>query len=145
MTPDINVLLAAFRVDHVHHEVALDCLRAGLASARTGQSLVRLPMVVAGFLRLATHGRIFVEPAPAEAAVAFIDSLLAAPGVEFAELGREWPVFRRLVSELGLGGNDVPDAWIAAAVQQHGERLVTFDRGFGRLLGRAEVTVLQAT
>lgn len=144
MTPDINVLLAAFRTDHVHHRIALDCLRAGLAGARSGQSLVLLPMVVAGFLRLATHGKVFVEPAPAAAAVAFIESLLAVPGVEFAELGREWPVFRRLVGDLDLHGNDVPDAWIAAAVQQRGERLVTFDRGFARLLGRTEVMFLQA-
>ncbi len=99
-------------------------------------------MVVAGFLRLATHARVFREPAPPKSAVAFIDSLLAVPGVEIAELGREWPALRRMLCDHSISGNDVPDAWIAAAVQTLGEHLVTFDRGFLRLLGRTEMTLL---
>ncbi len=91
MTPDVNVLLAAFRPDHPQHEVALACVRAALSGVATGRSFVLLPMVVAGFLRLATHARVFREPAPPQAAVAYIDSLLAVPGVEIAELGRDWP------------------------------------------------------
>jgi predicted nucleic acid-binding protein len=31
MTPDVNVLLAAFRSDHPHHVVALACVRAGFS------------------------------------------------------------------------------------------------------------------
>jgi toxin-antitoxin system PIN domain toxin len=142
MTPDVNVLLAAFRPDHPHHEVALACVRAGLSGVATGRSFVLLPMVVAGFLRLATHARVFREPAPPQAAVAYIDSLLAVQGVEIAELGREWPALRRLLRDHSTSGNDVPDAWIAAAVQTMGERLATFDRGFLRLLGRTELTLL---
>ena len=49
---------------------------------------------------------------------------------------------RRLLLEHSASGNDVPDAWIAAAVQTLGEHLTTFDRGFLRLLGRTELTVL---
>jgi uncharacterized protein len=142
MTPDVNVLLAAFRSDHPQHAVALACVRAGLSGAATGRSFVLLPMVVAGFLRLATHARVFREPAPPQAAVAYIDSLLAVPGVEIVELGREWPALRRLLRDHSASGNDVPDAWIAAAVQTLGERLATFDRGFVRLLGRTELTLL---
>jgi len=142
MTPDVNVLLAAFRPDHPQHEVAIACVRTGLAGAATGRSFVLLPMVVAGFLRLATHARIFLEPAPPQAAVAYIDSLLAVPGVEIAELGREWPALRRLLRDHSARGNDVPDAWIAAAVQTLGEHLTTFDRGFLRLLGKSELTLL---
>jgi uncharacterized protein len=143
MTPDVNVLLAAFRSDHPQHAVGLACVREGLAGAATGRSFVILPMVVSGFLRLATHARVFHEPAPPQAAVAFIDSLLAVPGVEIADLGREWPAFRRLVRDHGACGNDVPDAWIAATVQTLGENLATFDRAFGRLLGRNELTLLR--
>ena len=43
-----------------------------------------------------------------------------------------------------LGGNDLPDAWLAAAVEQLGEHLVSFDRDFKKLLGRARFTLLQA-
>jgi predicted nucleic acid-binding protein len=35
-----------------------------------------------------------------------------------------------------------PDAWIAAAVKVTSSRLVTFDRGFRRLLGKGEVLLL---
>jgi uncharacterized protein len=42
-----------------------------------------------------------------------------------------------------LKGNDIPDAWIAAAVKVLNGRLVTFDRGFARLLGRSEVLILK--
>lgn len=142
MTPDVNVLLAAFRSDHPHHPVALNWLRTALAATASGRSLVLLPMVVSGFIRLATHAKVFRNPAPPEAAVAFIDSLLAAPGVQIAELGREWPAFRRLLQSHEAVGNAVPDAWIAAAVQTLGENLATFDRGFEQLLGRGERTVL---
>jgi len=144
MTPDVNVLLAAFRSDHPHHVVALACVRAGLSGAATGRSFVLLPMVVAGFLRLATHARVFREPAPPQAAVAYIDSLLAVPGVEIVELGREWPALRRLLRDHSASGNDVPDAWIAAAVQTLGEHLATFDCGFLRLLCRTELTLLSS-
>ncbi len=142
MTPDVNVLLAAFRSDHPQHAIALKWLQSALAGAATGRSFVLLPMVVTGFLRLATHAKVFREPAPPQAAVAYIDSLLAVPGVEIVELGREWPALRRLLHDHAACGNDVPDAWIAAAVQTLGENLATFDRGFGRLLGRNELTVL---
>jgi hypothetical protein len=33
------------------------------------------------------------------------------------------------------------DAWLAAAVQQLGEHLVTFDKGFRKLLRRGELTL----
>jgi len=143
MTPDVNVLLAASRTDHPHHAVATAWLERAMAAADGGGSLLVLPMAIASFLRLATHPKIFRDPTPPDAAVAFIDSLLAAPGVEFADLGREWPALRRLVHQHALMANDVPDAWIAAAVQTLGTRLVTFDRGFTRWLGRSEMTLLR--
>jgi len=142
MTPDVNVLLAASRIDHPHHAVASAWLERSMTDAEGGGSLIVLPMVIASFLRLATNSRIFRNPTPPEAAVAFLDSLLAIPGVELADVGREWPALRRLVHQHELAGNDVPDAWIAAAVQTLGTRLVTFDRGFTRWLGRTELTLL---
>ncbi|MGL6223156.1 MAG: TA system VapC family ribonuclease toxin [Steroidobacteraceae bacterium] len=143
MTPDVNVLLAAFRFDHPQHRIAFEWLQSALAGATTGRSFVLLPMAVSGFIRLATHEKVFREPAPPEAAIAFIDSLLAVPGVQTAELGREWPAFCRQLRASSASGNDVPDAWIAAAVQTLGENLATFDRGFVRLLGRNELTLLR--
>jgi hypothetical protein len=143
MTPDVNVLLAASRVDHPQYPIAAAWLDHAVAAAASGGGLTVLPMVISGFLRLATHPKVFQQPTPPDAAVAFIDSLLGAPGVELGELGREWPALRRLIHDRGFVANDVPDAWIAAAVQTLGCHLVTFDRGFERWLSRSELILLR--
>lgn len=144
MAPDINVLLAASRTDHPHHRAALGWLRQAIAACDAGGSIEILPMVSAGFLRLATHPKIFVNPTPVEAAVRFIDSLLAVAGAEMPAIGPQWPLLKRTAIEQGLAANDIPDAWIAAAIKTIGGHLVTFDRGFVRLLGRSELTVLDS-
>jgi toxin-antitoxin system PIN domain toxin len=143
MTPDLNVLLAASRADHPQHRPALSWLEQAIVRCETGGSIELLPMVTAGFLRLATNRKLFASPMPITAAVAFVDSLLVIPGVEMPELGREWPTLRQLSCDLGLAVNAITDAWIAAAVRTIGSHLVTFDKGFRRLLGNAELTVLK--
>ncbi len=142
MTPDLNVLLAASRTDHPHHLPALRWLQKAIVACERGASLEILPMVAAGFLRLATNRKVFVTPVSVDAAINFLDSLLAIPGVEMPELGREWPVLKQLSRDHNLAANDITDAWIASAVKTLGSHLVTFDRDFVRLLGRTEVTVL---
>jgi toxin-antitoxin system PIN domain toxin len=142
MTPDVNVLVAAFRADHPHHGVARSWFDAQLAACRDGGSLRLLPMAVASFLRLVTSDRVFFTPAPIEQAVAFVDALLSAPGVEFGELGSEWPQLRQMCLDKALAANDIPDAWIAAAVVQQGEHLASFDRDFARLLSKSRWTLL---
>jgi hypothetical protein len=143
MTPDINVLVAASRADHPHHTTARDWLNEAVAACESGGSIDVLPMVAAGFLRLVTNSRIFPDPSPIKEAMAFMDALLAIPGVEMTESGSEWPTLRRMCLEGKLAGNAIPDAWIAAAVKAHNGRLVTFDRDFTRLLGKSELTVLK--
>jgi predicted nucleic acid-binding protein len=109
VTPDVTVLVAAFRRDHPHHAVALAWLeQARKACADGAATLALLQMVVTGFLRLVTHPRVFVQP----------DAIA------------------------DLHGNLVTDAWIAAATEALSEHLITFDRGFKRLLSRRDVTVL---
>ena len=75
-------------------------------------------------------------------AVGFLDALVTKPGVEMPALGAEWPLFRQLCVEKKLTANDIPDAWLAAAVLQLGEHLVTFDSDFRKLLRRTQLTVL---
>lgn len=75
-------------------------------------------------------------------AVAFVDALLASPGVQLASLGPEWPKLRQICLDKQLGSNDVPDAWLAAAVVYLGEHLVSFDRVFRKLLARGRFTLL---
>ncbi len=142
MTPDVNVLIAASRSDHPHHKTAFAVLDQALAACADGASLKLMPMVVASFLRLVTNPKIFVQPTPAADAIGFVDALVAVPGVEMPSLSAEWPIFRQLCTEKKLTANDIPDAWLAAAVIQLGEHLVTFDADFKRLLRRTQLTVL---
>lgn len=144
MTPDVNVLVAAARADHPHHGVAHTWLTDALAATAHGARLTVLPMVAAGFLRVVTQRRIFPMPTPTIETVAFLRVLLDERGATMAELGAEWPGLARLCEEHGLQGNDIPDAWIAAAVHAHHEHLVTFDRGFRRFLKPGDLTLLRA-
>lgn len=144
MTPDVNVLVAASRHDHPHHERALAWLEEALVNSAEGRSLAILPMVAAGFLRLVTHPKVFMEPTPVEAALAFLRAMLDSPGVILLSLGNEWPEVERLCAQHSLTGNAIPDAWIAAAAQSHHSHLVTFDKGFRKLLKSSMVTVLEA-
>ncbi len=142
MTPDVNVLVAAFRADHPHHPVARAWLEEALGNAQAGARFTVMPMVIASFLRLVTSPKIFVTPTPIEQAVSFIDALLAVPGVHLATLGPEWPKLQALCLAKQWQGNDLPDAWLAAAVEHAGEHLASFDRDFRKLLGRGRFTLL---
>jgi hypothetical protein len=143
MTPDVNVLVAASRGDHPHHAVARAWLEEAVSASAHGAAFTLMPMVLASFLRLVTSPKIFQLPTPVEDAVAFVDALLASPGVQLAHLGPEWSKLRRLCLDKQLGGNDVPDAWLSAAVAYMGEHLVSFDRDFRKLLARGQFTLLK--
>lgn len=145
MTPDVNVLVAASRTDHPHYAVARDWLEEAVAAAGAGAVLTLMPMVLASFLRLVTSPKIFQLATPIEDAVAFVDALLASPSVQLAHLGPEWSSLRQLCLDKQLGGNDVPDAWLSAAVAHMGEHLVSFDRDFRKLLPRGQFTLLAPT
>ncbi len=144
MTPDVNVLVAASRDDHPHHLVARRWLEDALDEAASGASLILLPMVVASFLRLTTHPRVFVMPTPIADAIAFVETVLGARGVRMPAIGAEWPRLKSLCLVGKLRANALPDAWIAAAIQELGEHLATFDTDFRKLLKRSEMTLLAA-
>jgi toxin-antitoxin system PIN domain toxin len=145
MTPDVNVLIAAFRRDHQHHAVALRWLNGARAACAEGrESLALLPMVIAGFLRLVTNQRVFLEPDSIQDAVTFVDALLHSPGVELQSCGEEWPILRAKLITRGHKGNEITDAWIASATEACSEHLVTFDRDFLNLLSPGDFTLLTA-
>ncbi len=100
------------------------------------------PMVIASFLRLVTHPRIFVHPTPMTDALNFIDALLEAADIEPATLSGEWSILSQLCLDKDLSNNDVPDAWLAAAAIHQSEHVVSFDADFRRLLPRNQFTRL---
>lgn len=119
-------------------------MEKALADAGRGAPFVLLPIAATGMLRIVTNARIFPDPTPLTSALAFLRALIGAPGVALATLGREWPMLEHLCEDHQLSGNDVTDAWIAAAVLDQQEHLVTFDRGFRRMLKPRNLTVLVA-
>ena len=115
MTPDVNVLVAAFRSDHVHHATARGWLEDARAdAAERGAGLVVLPMAAVGFVRLVTNRRVFPIPTPGRTAFAYLRALLETPGVTMVQLGAEWQRLSELSEEHGVVGGDISDAWIAA-------------------------------
>ena len=144
MTPDVNVLVASSRQDHPHHQPALAWLEAALQRSELSQSqtLAILPMVAVGFLRLVTHPKVFKEPTPTSLALGFMDTLLNAPGVYMPGLQFEWDLLTKLCEKYTLVGNHIPYAWIASALNHHHLHLVTFDKGFRRLVKPSRLTVL---
>jgi uncharacterized protein len=145
MTPDVNVLVAALRPDHPHHPVASAWVESAVAQAATGARFTLMPMVIASYLRLVTSAKIFAKPTTIKDAINAVDRILAEPGVVLVALGAEWAELRDLCTAKSLNGNDLPDAWLAAATVHAGEHLVTFDRDFKKLLPRSQLTVLIAT
>lgn len=92
--------------------------------------------VLASFLRVVTHPRIFVSPSTVDDALGFADVLRAQPNSVLVAPGRNhWGIFARLCREAGARGNFVPDAYLAALAVESGSELITADRGFGRFPG----------
>ncbi|MSQ65724.1 MAG: PIN domain-containing protein [Limnohabitans sp.] len=137
MTPDVNVLVAAMRLDHPHHAPAFNHLQTQLklASQRPNDaSIVLLGVVVAGFIRVVTNRRIFQLPSSLKQAIDFVDTLLLSPGVVFQGTGSQWPGFRDLCLRAEVNPDSATDIWIAASAMQWGEILHTFDRDFKKIL-----------
>lgn len=127
---DVNVLVDAFRADAPAHEET----RAWLDDARRGsEPVVLLPEVASAFVRIVSSRRIWRLPSRATDAQSFVAALRASPAVRWHHAGpRQWETFDGLVGDLGLTGDDVPDAYLAAAALGAGATFVTSDRGFAR-------------
>jgi uncharacterized protein len=145
ISPDVNVLVAASRSDHVHHSIAFRWLSEALADAANGQVVDILPVVATGYLRLVTHPKVFPKPTPLSKAVEFLDYLMDQRGVGMSDAGlAEWRQCRQFCLDKNLSANDVSDSFIAGSVRVMGATLVTFDRGFARFLSPGELQLLPA-
>ncbi len=93
-------------------------------------------LVLSGFVRIATHPRIFDPPAPTAVALDFADALRSQPNAVLIAPGtRHWEIFERLCRAAGAKGNLVPDAYLAAMAVESGSEWITTDRDFSRFPG----------
>lgn len=130
---DVNVLVYAHRAEAPEH----DRYRDWLEEARLGgEPLGLADSVLAGFLRVVTHPRVFRDPTPLSTAIEFVDVLLASPAVVRVHPGdRHWMIFSDLCRNADATGNLVPDAYLAALSIELGAAWITADRGFARYPG----------
>ncbi|RYE76938.1 MAG: PIN domain-containing protein [Myxococcales bacterium] len=131
--PDVNVMIALFRPDHVHHSVAATWWDQAAAA---GEPFTVPDVVWSGFLRIVTSRRVFTVPASFAEAWAFVESVIAQPTyARFISHPRTLAEFARLAGGADARGNLVADAFIAACAGAYGGTVVTFDRDFRRFDG----------
>ena len=130
MLVDANILLYAVDETSPFHERARDWMEETLNGSRR----VGLPWAsLTAFLRIVTNPRALADPlAPAEA-WALVDAWLDAPTVWVPTPGRgHREILGRLVGDLDLRANLIPDAVLAATATEYGCEVVTLDRDFAR-------------
>jgi uncharacterized protein len=133
LTPDATVLVDAFREDSPHHARVAPALRTILEAP---DSFAIFESVLAGFVRVVTHPRIFDPPAPLELALDFTAALLAQPNCVVLRPGpRHWEIFLTVSRAAAARGSLLADAYLAALVMESGCTLVTSDRDFARFGG----------
>jgi len=130
---DANVLLYAVNRDARHHEEA----RAWLDGALSGGDTVAFSWVaLLAFVRLATKAGLFPSPLTVDEAMDRVDAWLAAgPAVVVEPTVDHARIVRDLLRPVGVGGNLVSDAHLAALAVEHRCTLVSYDHDFGRFHG----------
>ena len=128
---DVNLLLYASDADSPFHASAAQFIE----QCASGRELFCLAWpTIMGYLRIATHAAIFAKPLSPQEAMQNISGLLARPQARvLAEEDGFWEHYRDIANEVRPRGNLVPDAHLAALLQQHGvATLYTHDRDFRR-------------
>ena len=130
---DANVLLYAVNEDARHHRDS----HRWLSSALAGQDTVGLawsPLLA--FVRIATHPGLMPRPLMIEQALELVADWIAAPAAVVVEpTGEHARHLARLLGEVGIGGNLVNDAHLAALAVQQRADVVSYDNDFSRFPG----------
>lgn len=134
IVPDVNVLVYAFKEVAAHHSAYRGWL---LATVDGDEELGLLEPVLAGFVRIVTHPKVFARPTPTTDALAFVEALRGAPGSrDLRATDASWSRLAALAAQdRALRGNLLPDAFLASVALAHGGEVATSDRGFARFPG----------
>ena len=131
--PDINLLLYAYDSDSPFHTKA----KAWWRQCLSGTEPVGLAQVVVfGFVRIGTNGRVFRNAMTPVEAAEHVRSWQSQPCVQILESRVDHlEQVLKLLETLGTAGNLVTDAQIAALAIEHGAVLHTSDADFLRFRG----------
>jgi len=138
--PDANILIHCLREESAGHRT---CRRWLEGVIRRGEPLAVSELVEVAFLRITTLPSLHI--APLDVALDFWNDLKGYP--EFLRLtpgARHGEIFQSLAVQLGLVGNDLNDAWLAALSIEHDATLVSADEGFRRFPELRWMNPLQA-
>ena len=130
MLVDANILLYAVDETSPFHTASKSWLEAALNGSRR----IALPwQSLLGFLRVATNPRALENPLSPDEAWGFIEDWLGAPCSWIPQPATGYgTILGRLVRDLRLSGNLIPDAALAALCIEHGLAIVSADSDFAR-------------
>ncbi len=130
---DLNLLIYAVNEDTANHNTA----KSWLETQFNGTESIGIPwIVILGFLRIMTNGKIFPTPLSEETAIELIDAWLQHPLITIPEPGaNHWSLVKELILETGTAGNLTSDIHLAAIAIEHGAKLFTLDADFSRFKG----------
>ena len=131
--PDVNLLLHAYNSESLLHPAA----RAWWEGLLNGTRPVALSWTaILGFIRLATHRQILLNPLPVATACAHVRTWLAQPYAVVIDPGaRHAEILFGLLESLGTAGNLTTDAHLAALAIEHQAELHSTDADFARFHG----------
>jgi uncharacterized protein len=132
---DANVLLYAVNTDAQRHEAS----RRWLDRSLSGDDTVAFAWIaLLAFVRLVTKAGLFPRPLTVDQALDRVHAWLAAGPAVVVEPTADHPaVLRRLLQDVGVGGNLVNDAHLAALALEHRCVVVSWDHDFSRFPGVA--------
>ncbi len=131
--PDANLLLFAYDAASPFHRKARPWWEACLSGTET---VALCPLVLASFVRLATHPRVYENPLPVEAAVRHVESWLERRVVRYVAVElQDLRAALDLLRHAGAGGDLTTDAQLAAIALRLGATVHSADTDFLRFPG----------
>lgn len=133
IVPDVNLLLYAYDTSSPFHSKAA----AWWTECLSGTEPIGLPAVVAfGFVRLGTNPRVFAAPLTPSEAATHVRSWLGQPPVQILQGTATHVVdVLKLIEEIGVAGNLITDAQLAALAIENEAVLHSSDTDFLRFSG----------
>jgi toxin-antitoxin system PIN domain toxin len=130
---DITLLLAAVNTRAPMHKAARTWWEEQLNSdAEIGLSW----LVILGFIRLTTNGKVMPEPLLLADAIALVDEWLRRPNVKtVAVTPQHWNILQNMLHAVGHGAALTMDAHLACLAIEHDAEIVTVDEDFTHFPG----------
>jgi uncharacterized protein len=130
---DLTLLMAAVNSRAPMHKAA----RTWWEDRLNGDKDVGLSwLVILGFIRLATHPRIFPEPLLLADAISMIDAWLERPNVKIVQVtAQHWNIMQNMLHAVGHGAALTMDAHLACLAIEHDAEIATADEDFSHFPG----------